>query len=229
MLLTSPILMYHSTATDPQLAVNVTPELLAEHLRVLQRQGKGCCSVRALLAGESGCDLALTFDDGYANNLEILPVLNEFRAGATFFVLTSGEGETLSHHKPRQVPLMGPQGWETLHEGGFEVAAHGQSHRRLAELTVREQEQEIAGSIRALCDTLGVSSVGYAYPYGVMDSSSYRLAQEYAEYACATRFRGFLREDRWCLRRINIGPNDSPRRFNWKLNKIIRLLFDMGF
>ncbi|SCX79277.1 Polysaccharide deacetylase [Thiohalorhabdus denitrificans] len=220
--------MYHSTAADPGLPVNVTPDLLSEHLRFLQRRGKRCCSVRALLAGEPGCDLALTFDDGYANNLDILPVLADFQAGATFFVLTGGEGETLSHHQPRHVPLMGRRGWRTLHDAGFEVAAHGHSHRRLTELSVAEQEQEIAGSIQTLRETLGVASVGYAYPYGAMDPSSHLLAKEYSEYACATRYRNPLKEDRWRLRRINISAADEGRRFGLKTGTPFRLLCDLG-
>lgn len=221
--------MYHSTAEDPKLPVNVTPDLLREHLRFLQKQRKGCCSVKALLEGKPGCDVALTFDDGYANNLDILPLLAEFRAGATFFVLTEGEGETLPHHHSNHVPLMGQQGWRTLHEAGFEVAAHGHSHRRLPELTVYEQEEEIAGSVLTLRETLGVDSVGYAYPYGAWNRSSHQIAQKYTEYACATRYRTPFKEDPWSLRRINIGSKDNRQRFGWKTHKLTRVFFDIGF
>ena len=111
MLIRKPILMYHSTAIDPDLRVNVTPEALAGHLEYLSNQDLRCRSVLEHLRTPAGNSVGLSFDDGYLNNLDILPLLKQHGAGATFFVLTGCEGETLDCHRPQEVPIMGPDGW----------------------------------------------------------------------------------------------------------------------
>lgn len=229
MLIARPILMYHSTAPDPDIRVNVTPDLLSRHLELLDSKGWQCCSIKALLRGDPGCDVGLTFDDGYANNLDIVPLLQEHGAGATFFVLTGSEGETLPHHQPKKVPVMGLAGWQELDAAGFEIAAHGQTHRCLTELSWEERKREIAGSIQTLGDSLGLQEVGYAFPYGSMDRSAYHLARQHAFYACATQYRWPLVENRWRIRRIGVSGRDGVDRLNLKLSLPVRAMFDLGF
>ena len=98
-----PILMYHGVVERPlvpacwhQLDVGSFRRQIAwiaAHYRVLPLEE----ALDRLFAGtlpERAC--ALTFDDGYRNNLEVaLPVLEEFRAPATVFLVTDlvGTGE----------------------------------------------------------------------------------------------------------------------------------------
>jgi peptidoglycan/xylan/chitin deacetylase (PgdA/CDA1 family) len=90
------ILMYHRVAdlpSDPQMLC-VTPQHFAEHLVVVQERFKIIPLrelVRRLRAGESiGGTVAITFDDGYADNLyEAKPLLERNGAPATVFVASS--------------------------------------------------------------------------------------------------------------------------------------------
>ena len=91
------VLAYHritTLPTDPYgLCTGV--ELFRRHLEVIRAHGQ----VRVLseLAGMRGPGVALSFDDGYADNLtNAAPLLREFGIPATFFVTTralTGEGE----------------------------------------------------------------------------------------------------------------------------------------
>jgi peptidoglycan/xylan/chitin deacetylase (PgdA/CDA1 family) len=91
------ILLYHRVALlerDPQLLA-VTPAHFAEHLEVLRRHAIGTPLRR--IAGESGDEgrprVAITFDDGYADNLhEALPLLEDAQLHATFFVVSGAVG-----------------------------------------------------------------------------------------------------------------------------------------
>lgn len=95
------VLLYHrvnATTSDPW-ALNVSPRNFAEQLAVLQR----CCRllsltdlVRNIGAGQSGAgQVAVTFDDGYADNLySALPVLERFEVPATFFVPSGHVGSS---------------------------------------------------------------------------------------------------------------------------------------
>jgi peptidoglycan/xylan/chitin deacetylase (PgdA/CDA1 family) len=88
-----PILIYHrvtEVAADPW-ALCVTPAHFAEHLQVLRQRhrpiplGLLAGSSRALLA----CAVAVTFDDGYADNLlNAKPLLDRYEVPATAFVPT---------------------------------------------------------------------------------------------------------------------------------------------
>jgi len=89
------ILLYHRIAEvfpDP-FSLCVTPEHFAQHLQILRRQAFPI-SLRDLAAswGRSEAPrraVAVTFDDGYADNLSVAkPLLEQFDMPATFFVAT---------------------------------------------------------------------------------------------------------------------------------------------
>jgi peptidoglycan/xylan/chitin deacetylase (PgdA/CDA1 family) len=90
------ILLYHRVAapgTDPQL-LSVTPERFAGHMAYLSRDFE-VVSLRELVerkskAGHRSRVVAVTFDDGYADNLsQAKPILESFRVPATVFVSTA--------------------------------------------------------------------------------------------------------------------------------------------
>jgi glycosyltransferase involved in cell wall biosynthesis/peptidoglycan/xylan/chitin deacetylase (PgdA/CDA1 family) len=87
------ILLYHSVAcspTDPW-ALHVTPEHFAEHLQILQSYSHNASLPELLETLQDrevpGPLVAVTFDDGYANNLHAAkPLLERFQVPATVFV-----------------------------------------------------------------------------------------------------------------------------------------------
>lgn len=95
------VLLYHRIAAldqDPW-SLAVKPEYFAEQLEVLRRIG-----VISLRDAEPsnvrpfarGCSIAITFDDGYADNFtNALPLLEKFEVPATFFVTTGYVGKSM--------------------------------------------------------------------------------------------------------------------------------------
>ena len=86
------VLMYHrvvATDRDPH-AISVQPHHFGEHLEVL----RGLAEVVPVASLHTRADrprVAITFDDGYADNLDIAhPMLAEAGAPATVFVATDG-------------------------------------------------------------------------------------------------------------------------------------------
>src|SRR3954470_15948888 len=90
------ILLYHRVATptrDPQL-LSVSPERFAEHLEVVRRCAEPVALAGILAQGE-GPRAAITFDDGYADNLhEAAPLLAAAGVPATVFVVSGQVGTT---------------------------------------------------------------------------------------------------------------------------------------
>ena len=89
------ILMYHrvaSAATDP-LELCVAPERFAEHLELLESLGRIVPLRDFARAKGNGLTVAITFDDGYADNvLAAAPLLEQHDAPATVFVVAGAVG-----------------------------------------------------------------------------------------------------------------------------------------
>jgi hypothetical protein len=93
------ILLYHrifSDPSDPQLLA-VSPHHFAQHLEVLKEHGRAM-SIGAMTAALRDRQpphraIVVTFDDGYADNLECgKPLLERYETPATVFVATSYAG-----------------------------------------------------------------------------------------------------------------------------------------
>jgi peptidoglycan/xylan/chitin deacetylase (PgdA/CDA1 family) len=93
------ILLYHritGVSSDPW-ALCVSPEHFEEHLQVLTKYA--AVKLRELLdlgnpnRSNTDCVVAVTFDDGYADNFEeAVPLLVRYRIPATFFIATGYVG-----------------------------------------------------------------------------------------------------------------------------------------
>lgn len=91
--------MYHRVATPPSdvWKIAVSPQNFEAQLQVLQRTGRVVplnTLVQSVKAGKvlNGA-IALTFDDGYADNVEVaLPLLERYHLPATFFLTSIEQG-----------------------------------------------------------------------------------------------------------------------------------------
>lgn len=165
-----PILMYHyirevDAAADPLgFRLSVRPERFEEQLAWLRERGYSGLRMGELarcLRVPEGCParaVALTFDDGYADNADVaLPLLARYGFPATFYIVTGFVGRE------------GYMNWadlERLRDGGMEIGAHTMSHADLAALSLDEARVEIEGSKRLLEERLGVEVVSFSYPAG---------------------------------------------------------------
>jgi peptidoglycan/xylan/chitin deacetylase (PgdA/CDA1 family) len=224
----TPILMYHSVCVGRPHPGGVPREALRAHLGWLAERGWNGVSMRDHLREPGSHDVCLTFDDGYLNNLtHALPLLAEFGFKATFFVCTRLERQALEWHRADPQPIMGADGWRELHSHGHEVASHGMTHRRVTELPVEEARAELVTSRLDLEAVVGPVA-GYAFPQGRFNAQVLEIARTEYSYACTTRPRGRLQQDRWTLKRLNIGPADGLRRFRLKMSPAFRIACDLG-
>ena len=150
-----PVLNYHSVSADPswlQIAdqVSLTPGAFERQLEYLARHGYQTLfmsEIQGLLAGGRDTEppakyVALTFDDGYADNwIAVLPLLKKYGMKATLFVstgfITGADGcrPTLDNAAPGAIDWSGYLTWPELRSmqasGLVEIQSHGCSHSRV--------------------------------------------------------------------------------------------------
>ena len=169
--------------------------------------------------------LAITFDDGYAENCEFaLPMLIERRIPVTYFV-------TLEHTKnqkpfPHDVEAGTPlavnsiESLRALNMAGVEIAAHSRNHVDLKKVTDPEVlTDEVITASRELEDLIGSPVRYFAFPYGQpenLNSSAFNLLKKAGFKAACTTIKGWneIGSDSFQLARLH-GDSCFSRMRNW--------------
>lgn len=156
-------------------------------LKWLSVRGPFLTPVELLSSNRPG--VLLTFDDGFANNYDVvIPMLEKFAAPAVFFVATGhigGKGDWLPFVQEAAESFWGdsqsvpPEVARDLYDGMTEanvaacaahdlvtIGAHSESHPRLTAIDDKRLEMEICGSKETLENATGGSVDLFAYPFG---------------------------------------------------------------
>lgn len=214
------ILTYHSIGRRLY-EMNVTPEAFAAQMAWLAAHQR-VISLEAAAAGEEG--VAITFDDGYRDNLiNALPVLEHYGFPATLFTVSGYLGATLPGEKePETGTLLSADELREAASRGMAIGGHTRSHPRLSDLSRAQQVEEIAGCKADLESILGRPVKTFAYPYGsALDYGpvSVEIARDSGfTLACSNRYGPVHSADRpFAFRRIWIDHTDTLQSFEDKV------------
>jgi peptidoglycan/xylan/chitin deacetylase (PgdA/CDA1 family) len=154
-----------------------------------------------LASGDAAGCAALTFDDGFLDNLQILaPLLAAEGVPATVFVPTGWLGQT--HPYAPQTRVMTADEVLELRSHGVEIGSHTHGHPDLSTLDGDAVLEELRRGKRELEDLLGEPVETLAYPFGRADAGT-REAARAAGFVAACRTSG---EGNWS------DPLDIPRQ-----------------
>jgi peptidoglycan/xylan/chitin deacetylase (PgdA/CDA1 family) len=119
---------------------------------------------RAPSGGGAGC-AALTFDDGFADNLlTLVPLLQETEATATVFVVSGWLGGL--HPETPHGRILTEDELRSLHGAGVEIGAHTATHPDLTTLDRDRVTTEFRRCRERLEAVIGALVAVAAYPYG---------------------------------------------------------------
>jgi peptidoglycan/xylan/chitin deacetylase (PgdA/CDA1 family) len=209
-----PILMYHRilergevSATDPY---SVSVDLLEAQLDWLASHSYVPVPLDLALQAPAPGDtrrFAVTFDDGYADCLELaLPVLRSRGVPATVFVVSKAVGGHADWDGG--APILSQDGVRELQSEGVFIGSHGRTHRRLVGLPRHELESEVWGSKGDLEDLLGTAVRHLAYPHHSFDGDVVEAVREGGYDGAAGGHEGT--HDRFNLHRIDAAKIGRP-------------------
>jgi peptidoglycan/xylan/chitin deacetylase (PgdA/CDA1 family) len=223
------VLCYHSVSDRWEHALSVTPAAFREQATSLARSGVPPVSAERLAEGERR-GLHVTFDDAYADVLDVLPLLADLGLPVTIFVSTAyADGG-----RPLAVPelaadaeahpeLLATMGWDTLRElarDGVEIGSHTVSHAHLTRLGDAELDGELADAKRRLEDELGRPARLLAYPYGEHDSRVHDAVRRAGYAAAFAQWPGSSIRNPYALPRASVYRGESLRRLTLKTTRL---------
>lgn len=180
---------------------------------------------RRMIEGNSAPAVAITFDDGYADNsLTAIPYLINHQIPATYFVSTDfvRTGRPFPHDVQAGIHSS-PNGIESLklmHRSGIEIGAHSRSHRDMGKMTDPDVIfDELVVARDELEDLIGCRIRYFAFPYGQRENLNdevFRLARMYGFQGVCSAYGGLNSpgDDPFHLHRVH-GDPELARVKNW--------------
>lgn len=169
------ILCYHTFRNpSPNHRWEIDPKTFEKQVEKISGQARFVSIEEALgaLRGKkvAGPAVALTFDDGFRDVLEILPVTRKYRIPAAIFVLA--RPENTDHGQLRsQGTFLDLSEIKKLYEEGWTIGCHSATHTDLKRLGQDELEEEVSGAKKMLESRLGIPIEYFAYPRGIFSET----------------------------------------------------------
>jgi len=168
--------------------------------------------------------VCITFDDGYAENMEFaVPLLIREQVPFTYFVSTSHVfgNRPFPHDVAAGMPLV-PNSVSHLRElaaAGIEIGAHNRNHVHLGALSHDQLVDEIVGSKHDLEQALEREVRYFAVPYGQradLRTAAFQIAYHAGYHGLCSAYGGYNTpgDDPFHLRRIH-ADCETARLKNW--------------
>lgn len=224
------VLMYHMVSphsgNKKHRGLRVDPDLFERQIAWLAANGWSFVSMSELveLSFSGNKQVAITFDDGYEDNLtNALPVLQKYGAKATLYLVVDRHNNDWSikkkaHHNSGELAaepkLSDEQVHELLASGVFELGGHTLTHCHLPSTARNDKVREIAECRTVLADTFHTPVTSFAYPFGIFGNDDVTVVREAGFSNAVTTDEGIdgasgTARDPFRLQRIKVSGKDN--------------------
>lgn len=223
------ILLYHSIGGSPgdhRLAIRVSEEKFREEMTLLVDLGYKTVTVSQLLENAVNSNLnkciAITFDDGYKDNiLTAAPIMKRLGIKATFFITSSYIDGLVRKQWDDGLPRE-YLSWEdisALSSMGFEIGSHSVHHINLTSLNDEELREELECSRKIIAKRIKKEIKVISYPYGKFDLRTISMVKAVGYNGACSSVFGVVRSgtNYYALRRSEIDGYDTSEDFKHKL------------
>lgn len=229
------ILMYHMIANHKPRArfnkLRVEPIEFDKQIKWLKENGWEFVFLSELEDMPGGKRVALTFDDGYRDNLLVAdPVLKNYGGKATLFLPVDRHNQDWSSKKNAshsdmelmlEPKLLDEDVLEMLNSGRWEIGSHGISHENLLNVSDEVKKSEISNSKTLLENQFTTRVNCFAYPFGLYDRSDVQLVRDSDYRFGLTTHQGvsrdFLGLDAYTLKRVKISGQGGMFTFRLRM------------
>lgn len=191
------ILFYHRVAdTDPN-GWTISRRDFLRHLQWIEAHAS-FATLSEIAAGQrrgyrDRLQVAITFDDGYAENSEwVIDELVRRKIPCTYFVSVEHvlDNRPFDHDRDRgrPLPVNSVEQIREMSERGIEVGCHSWSHPDFGHVAARALQREIADARKTLQEWTGQSIDYFAFPYG----QPHNITQAAIDEIARCGFRGFV-------------------------------------
>jgi peptidoglycan/xylan/chitin deacetylase (PgdA/CDA1 family) len=219
-----PILLYHSISADATPGFwrwTVHPDLFAAHMAFLRDHQY--TSLTAAQFAQTLLDpgrplperpVVITFDDGFADFGNALPVLKSMQLTATLYIVTGYVGDASRWLAPEGEGDRPMLTWSQILEidaSGIECGAHSRTHPQLDVLQKTRAWDEISRSKEEMEQHLGHLVNSFAYPHGYYSPAVRRMVEQAGfTSACGVKHAmSAMNDDRFGLARIIVAADTS--------------------
>jgi peptidoglycan/xylan/chitin deacetylase (PgdA/CDA1 family) len=221
-------IIYYHRIDDEMHRSCVTPAAFRAQMQLLRDRGHRVVPLADLARGLTGREpfapgtVAITFDDGFADNYEhAFPVLAGLALPATVFVTTGAIGGELRVLRDRAggIPALTWAQIREMQQGGIAIGSHTVSHPYLTRLSADALAQELTQSRTAIAAETGMATDLFCYPHGDEDETV-RAAVRTAGYRLAVATRPgpvTAGSDPLALARTFVARDDTLADFERKL------------
>ncbi|WP_291651816.1 polysaccharide deacetylase family protein [Clostridium sp.] len=204
-----PILMYHSISdSDPNNNLLVPTSQFNEQIKWLKESGFTPMLLDDVIdAFNTGKvpekPVAITFDDGYADNYtDAYRILEQHDMKATFFIITDKTDVDSWYMNSNMLKEMSVN--------GMGIENHTSRHIEFTKISREEKIAIIKEGIEKLKEKVGVDSKYICYPVGRYDDETIEIEKELGIKAAVTTEGGIssLSDGLYSLKRVRISPMD---------------------
>ena len=209
-----PVLLYHSISDDRSRndRFAVSPAVFTTHVEAIAASGRTSITIGELaraLRGDKSLPpraMAITFDDGFADNYNAILTLLDHRLRSTLYITTGplGTGDRLTRSQVAEIARM----------PGVEIGAHTVRHQYLDEIDDPRISEEVRMCKHELEDLVQRRVRSFAYPHGAYDERV-RQAVINAGYESAAAVKNavsHLGDDPFAVARWTVNADTSAFR-----------------
>jgi peptidoglycan/xylan/chitin deacetylase (PgdA/CDA1 family) len=217
------ILAYHAVGDCPRAAdkhnLFVSTQSFSKQMDFLARRRQVIDLDTALDGGVgSGAPaVAITFDDGYRNVLNLAaPILERHGFPATVFIPTAyiGGRNTWIDETPCDVDIMSEDELRSAERVGLRMESHGHAHIDYRDSPPSESEKDLKASLDMLASIVNREIKHFAYPFGSHSESAHEVARKAGVRAAYTIDEPHGGD--FAYERVQITPDDGTRLFALK-------------
>ena len=198
------ILLLHRVSDDiPEDSLTIGTHRFEAICRMLQKQFRVVSLADIFALAKSGGPLpsrtlAITFDDGYRDNLFAARILARHGLTACFFITTAYMGTRRPFEWDRDVGELSKLTWDDVREMddmGFEIGSHTLTHANLAAISHDRVRHELSESKDAIQAEIGRQVRWLAYPFGGkadFPCGGLQIARELGYEGCVSAYGGLV-------------------------------------